>query len=35
MSITKDVKTNIIKEKLTNHGMQLSLDNNELSARLK
>tara|TARA_B100001093_G_scaffold45606_1_gene38768 strand:- start:1361 stop:2413 length:1053 start_codon:yes stop_codon:yes gene_type:complete len=28
-------KTNIIKEKLTNHGMQLSLDNNELSARLK
>tara|TARA_X000001036_G_scaffold417055_1_gene434701 strand:- start:9151 stop:10203 length:1053 start_codon:yes stop_codon:yes gene_type:complete len=28
-------KTNIIKEKLSNQGMQLSLDNNELSARLK
>ena len=28
-------KTNIIKEKLSNQGMQLSLNNNELSARLK
>ena len=28
-------KTNIIKEKLSNQGMQLSLKNNELSARLK